>query len=175
MRSGNSTLLRAIVMIIAMINIVLMMVFEYGLPSPVEAAEFNFTDEVEETTEEGEENMNTIEAVAKEEARKETEAAEIALAKVEEEEDSETEVVQDPDAPILELTDDHIYLNVGERFNYMSYIKTMEDVDGTDLSHYIYLDKEVDTSVPGDIELTYRITSTITGKSTSKVLLITIQ
>ena len=57
----------------------------------------------------------------------------------------------------------------------MSYIKTMEDVDGSDLSHYIYLDKDVDTSEPGEIELTYRITSVITGKSDSKVLLITIR
>ena len=82
---------------------------------------------------------------------------------------------QDPDAPVLELTDDHIYLSVGDHFNYMSYIKTMEDVDGSDLSHYIHLDKNVDTSVPGEFELTYRITSTITGKTSSKVLLITIQ
>ena len=57
----------------------------------------------------------------------------------------------------------------------MSYIKTMKDVDGSDLSHYIYLNKDVDTSVPGDTELTYRITSTITGKTDSKVLLITVQ
>jgi histidinol dehydrogenase len=55
----------------------------------------------------------------------------------------------------------------------MSYIKTMEDIDGSDLSHYIYLDKDVDTSEPGEIELTYRITSVITGKSDSQVLLIT--
>ena len=92
-----------------------------------------------------------------------------------EELDEDVEEERDPDAPILELTDDHIYLNVGDRFNYMSYIKTMKDVDGSDLSHYIHLDKNVDTSVPGEIELTYRITSVITGKSASKVLLITIQ
>ena len=69
----------------------------------------------------------------------------------------------------------HIYLSVGDRFNYMSYIKTMKDVDGSDLSRYIHLDRDVDTSVPGEIELTYRITSVITGKSASKALLITIQ
>ena len=92
-----------------------------------------------------------------------------------EEEAEEEEEERDPDAPILELTDKHIYLNVGDRFNYMSYIKTMEDVDGSDLSHYIYLDKDVDTDEPGEIELTYRITSTITGKTDSKVLLITIR
>lgn len=172
MRRGDSALLRVIVTILAVVNIVAMMVFEYGLPSYAEASESSVSANESET----EENMDTIEAVEKEEERKETEAAEIALAKneAEEEEESETEE-QDPDAPVLELTDDHIYLSVGERFNYMSYIKTMEDVDGSDLSHYIYLDKEVDTSVPGDIELTYRITSTITGKSTSRVLLITIQ
>ena len=90
-------------------------------------------------------------------------------------EPEEPEEERDPEAPILELTDDHIFLKVGDHFNYMSYIKTMEDVDGSDLSHYIYLDKDVDTSEPGEIELTYRITSVITGKSDSKVLLITIR
>ena len=109
-------------------------------------------------------------------AAKEAEIAEAVLAREEtEEEEEEEEEERDPEAPILELTDDHIYLRVGERFNYMSYIKTMEDVDGSDLSHYIYLNKDVDTDEPGEIDLTYRITSTITGKSDSKVLKITIQ
>ena len=40
---------------------------------------------------------------------------------------------------------------------------------------YIHLDQDVDTSIPGEIELTYRITSVITGKSDSKVLIITIE
>lgn len=166
---------------VALLNIVAMLVFEYGLPSPTARAKENSTVAKAE-----EEKVGTIEAVEKEKAEKEAEAVETALAREEEQsqrqEDSEDmdnaedeEDERDPDAPILELTDDHIYLSVGERFNYMSYIKTMKDVDGSDLSHYIHLDKNVDTSVPGDIELTYRITSVITGKSTSKVLLITIQ
>ena len=114
-------------------------------------------------------------------AAKEAEAVKNALAREEtdsqnnEIEEEETEIKRDPNAPILELTDDHIYLHVGDRFNYMSYIKTMEDVDGSDLSHYIHLDQDVDTSVPGEIDLTYRITSVITGKSDSKVLHISIE
>ena len=144
---------------IAVINIALMMVFQYGLP--LQASSGNNKIEKSDET-----NVGTIEAVEQETAAKEKEAAET--------EEDEEEEVQETDAPILELTDDHIYLHVGDRFNYMSYIKTMQDVDGSDLSRYIYLDKYVDTSVPGEIELTYRITSTITGKSASEVLLITI-
>jgi hypothetical protein len=155
-----------LVAIVAVINIVAMMVFQYGLPSLVVSAE-----ESAETT--GTDEMGTIETVQQETAAKEAEIAEAVLAREETEEEEEEE--RDPEAPILELTDDHIYLRVGERFNYMSYIKTMEDVDGSDLSHYIYLDKDVDTDEPGEIDLTYRITSTITGKSDSKVLKITIQ
>ncbi len=147
-----------------------MLGFEYGLPS---LAEISIAEQTS-TEDEKESAVGTIEAVEKEAASKEKEAAESALAK-EENIPHEDEEEQDPDAPILELTDEHIFLNVGERFNYMRYIETMQDVDGSDLSRYIHLDRDVDTSEPGDIELTYRITSTITGKSTSRTLLITIR
>lgn len=171
--------IKCIISIIALLNIAVMMLFSYGLPSLVAAAEEN--NQTEQVAE-GDSDLGIIEEVAQENAEKEQEAAETALAKGEAQPESEEELDEeaeeeerDPDAPILELTDDHIYLNVGDRFNYMSYIKTMKDVDGSDLSHYIYLNKDVDTSVPGDTELTYRITSTITGKTDSKVLLITVQ
>ncbi len=173
MKKFNSSILKTIIALVAILNIAVMMVFEYWLPSPSASVT---TSNGTVTDSNNEDNVGTIESVAKEQATKETEAAETALAKNEEEaEEKEQEEERDPDAPILELTDDHIYLKVGERFNYMSYIETMEDVDGSDLSHYIYLDGYVDTSVPGDYELTYRITSTITGKSDSKVLLITVE
>lgn len=166
-----SRLLKNIVSTLAILNIIIMMLFQYGLPSPVVAAgKYSANQESE-----GDANVGTIEAVEKEAAQKEEAAAETALARDETEDADETdEEERDPDAPVLELTDDHIFLHVGDRFNYMSYIKTMEDVDGSDLSHYIYLDRDVNTYEPGEIELTYRITSTITGKSSSKVLLITI-
>ncbi|MCR5811662.1 MAG: hypothetical protein K6G34_09840 [Lachnospiraceae bacterium] len=166
-----SRMLKNLIAALAVLNIIAMMVFQYGLPSLYWSA----TNDVEETNQW---NLGTIEAVEKEEAIKEEEVAESFLARDErwsEEESEEDDAERDPDAPILELTDDHIYLKVGERFNYMSYIETMVDVDGSDLSHYIYLNRDVDTSEPGDIELIYRITSTITGKSTSQVLLVTIQ
>ena len=171
---------KAVILAVAIVNIVAMMLFGYGLPSPVVLAEeINSENQTGQNTDAG-----TIESVEKENAAKEAEAMETALAREESNSDSEKEngeeteekeTQRDPDAPILELTDDHIFLHVGDRFNYMSYIKTMEDVDGSDLSHYIHLDRDVDTSVPGDIELTYRITSVITGKSDSKVLIITIE
>ena len=167
-----SRLVKNTVLILAIVNIILMIVFQYGLSSLVVTEDKNTS--VNQESEE-EKNVGTIEAVKQEAAEKEEEAVETALARDETEDAYEAdEEERDPDAPILELTDDHIFLHVGDRFNYMSYIKTMEDVDGSDLSHYIYLDRDVDTSEPGEIELTYRITSTITGKSDSKVLLITI-
>lgn len=176
MRTPSNTLLKYIISIIAILNIMSMMLFQYGLPSPARPAESN---NKAEQSSENVDDVGTIEAVAKETAAEETEAVENAFTKDEtgqEQGNREAEEEErDPDTPILELTDDHIYLNVGDRFNYMSYIKRMEDVDGSDLSHYIYLDKDVDTSEPGEIELTYRITSTITGKTDSKVLLITIR
>lgn len=164
--------LKNVIAIAAIANIVAMMVFQYGLPSI--AAERNGSNSKEYSSEES--GMGTIESVEKETAAKEEEEAQTLLAREEEpHEPEEPEEERDPEAPILELTDDHIFLKVGDHFNYMSYIKTMEDVDGSDLSHYIYLDRDVDTSEPGEIELTYRITSVITGKSDSKVLLITIR
>ena len=170
MRKTGGRVIKTLITILAVINIIVMIGFEYGLPS---LTEISITEQ-SSTEDENEAAIGTIEAVEKEAATKEKEAAESALAK-EENIPEEDEEEQDPDAPILELTDEHIFLNVGERFNYMRYIETMQDVDGSDLSRYIHLDRDVDTSEPGDIELTYRITSAITGKSTSRTLLITIR
>lgn len=172
------SLAKTVIAVIAVLNIAAMMIFEYKLPFlslPVSEPVVDTADSQVQDSIVGEDAVGTIEAVEKEEAHKETEAAETALAKADTEEDlDETEEERDPDAPLLELTDDHIYLKIGERFNYMSYIKTMEDVDGSDLSRRIHLDRDVNTWELGEIELTYRITSVITGKSSSKVLLITI-
>lgn len=176
MKTISNRIIKYGILILAIANIAIMMLFEYGLPSPVAIArENNHVERSEQDKEDG-----TIESVKKETAAKEAETAEAVLAKEEPEtqdevDDTAEEEKRDPDIPTLELTTDHIFLHVGDRFNYMSYIKTMEDVDGSDLSHYIHLDKNVDTSVPGEIELTYRITSVITGKSDSKVLIITIE
>lgn len=167
----NNRAVKAVILIIAIINIIAMMGFEYDF-SRLGSADKEAGEEIVNDNN-IDSDVGTIEAVELEKASKEKKAAEMALAKDEPAEE-EPEEETDPDAPVLELTDDHISLQVGERFNYMSYIQTMEDVDGSDLSHYIYLDKVVDTSVVGDTELTYRITSTITGKSTSKVLRITV-
>lgn len=168
----KNNILKRFISIAAVLNIIVMMAFQYGLPSDASAEKAHYS---KETVSENDEHVGTIESVEQETAAKEAEEAQTALAREEESGEAEApEEERDPDAPILELTDDHIFLKVGERFNYMSYIKTMEDVDGSDLSHYIYLDRDVDTSEPGEIELTYRITSVITGKSDSKVLLITI-
>ena len=174
MSIASNRMVRQLVLLLALVNIIVMMVFQYWLPEYTVSGKDNNSGEY---TSEEDKLVGTIESVEQEAAAKEAEEAQTVLAREEESEEPEdaAEEERDPDAPILELTEDHIYLNVGDRFNYMSYIKTMEDVDGSDLSHYIYLDQDVDTSEPGEIELTYRITSVITGKSDSKVLLITIR
>ena len=77
--------------------------------------------------------------------------------------------------PVLELTDEHITLRVGEEFDYYKYIKTMEDRDGSSLSRYIHLSQIVNTWIPGDYTVTYRITSPIDGQSVSKELLVTVE
>ena len=169
----SNRIVRYLVIAASVVNIIVMMVFQYWLP----ASAVSGKEVAAQGTAAEEENVGTIESIEQETAAKEEEEAQTLLAREEKEEEPEEEPEEerDPDAPILELTDDHIYLKVGDRFNYMSYIKRMEDVDGSDLSHYIYLNRDVDTSEPGEIELTYRITSVITGKSDSKVLLITIR
>ena len=78
-------------------------------------------------------------------------------------------------APVLELVDDHITLKYGSYFNFYEYIKTMQDIDGSDLSHYIHLQGEVNTYMPGDYTVTYQITSQINGETTSKDLLVTVE
>ena len=77
--------------------------------------------------------------------------------------------------PVLELTDEHITLRVGEEFDSYKYIKTMEDRDGSSLSRYIHLSQIVNTWIPGDYTVTYRITSPIDGQSVSKDLLVTVE
>jgi hypothetical protein len=82
---------------------------------------------------------------------------------------------EDEDGPVLRLTKDHITLKVGEYFNFYEYIDTMRDRDGSDLSHYIHLQGEVNTYTPGEYRITYQITSPIDGKTASKDLLVTVE
>ena len=77
--------------------------------------------------------------------------------------------------PLLELTDDHVTLKVGDYFNFYEYIKTMEDRDGSSLSRYIHLVGDVNTYQPGDYTITYQITSQIDGETASKDLKVTVE
>lgn len=78
-------------------------------------------------------------------------------------------------APVLVLTDDHVTLHVGDFFNFYDYIETMRDRDGSDLSHYIHLTGNVNTYIPGDYLIVYQITSPVSGETTSKDLLVTVE
>ena len=77
--------------------------------------------------------------------------------------------------PTLELVDDHVTLKVGSYFNFYEYIKTMKDIDGSDLSRYIHLKGEVNTYTPGDYTITFQITSPINGETASQDLLVTVE
>lgn len=77
--------------------------------------------------------------------------------------------------PLLELVSDHVTLHVGDYFNFYEYIKTMRDRDGQELSRYIHLTGSVNTSMPGDYLITYRITSQVDGQSASADLLVTVE
>lgn len=77
--------------------------------------------------------------------------------------------------PILELTDDHVTLKVGDYFNFYEYIETMKDRDGSDLSRYIHLIGDVNTYQPGDYTITYQITSQVDGETASKDLHVTVE
>lgn len=85
------------------------------------------------------------------------------------------EEAEDESGPILELVDDHVTLKVGDYFNFYEYIKTMKDIDGSDLSRYIHLKGEVNTYTPGDYTITYQITSPINGKTASEDLRVTVE
>lgn len=77
--------------------------------------------------------------------------------------------------PVLELVDEHVTLKVGDYFNFYDYIKTMEDSDGSELSRYIHLRGEINTSTPGEYTITYQITSPVTGQTASKDLAVTVE
>ena len=51
----------------------------------------------------------------------------------------------------------------------------MRDRDGSDLSHYIHLQGEVNTYTPGEYRITYQITSPIDGKTASEDLVVTVE
>ena len=92
-----------------------------------------------------------------------------------EDDDSDDEEEMPESGPILELTDDHVTLKVGDYFNFYDYIKTMKDRDGSELSRYIHLSGEVNTYQPGDYTITYQITSPIDGQTASKDLEVTVE
>lgn len=167
-------LFKIIVAAAAVANIVLMMVFEYDTV-PLRTFAVEHLAWVFSVREDAGGGATTAEAAA----TAETAATALTAAVAEEDKEPEGDELFERNKaegrPTLELTDEHIYLKVGDHFNFMNYIKTMKDVDGSMLDHYIHLDKSVSTSRPAEYELTYRITSTITGKTDEKVLLITVE
>ncbi len=113
------------------------------------------------------EAQNSDEAYTSEESREED---------GEEENDFDNDEEETPESGhILELTDEHVTLKVGDYFNFYDYIKTMKDRDGSELSRYIHLSGQVNTYQPGDYTITYQITSPIDGQTASKDLKVTVE
>ncbi len=85
-------------------------------------------------------------------------------------------VTNDPsEYPTLELTDRVVTLNLGERFNYLNYLKTYRDVDGGDLSRVIRLYGDVNVYQAGTYVVTYSVTSKVTGKTTDVSLTVQVR
>lgn len=121
-------------------------------------------------------NLNNTEETEGTEGTEEPDGTEGTAANAENDTSYGSDTEQAPGSgPVLELTDEHITLRVGEEFDYYKYIKTMEDRDGSSLSRYIHLSQIVNTWIPGDYTVTYRITSPIDGQSVSKDLLVTVE
>lgn len=121
-------------------------------------------------------NLNNTEETEGTEGTEESDGTEGTAANAENDTAYGSDTEQAPGSgPVLELTDEHITLRVGEEFDYYKYIKTMEDRDGSSLSRYIHLSQIVNTWIPGDYIVTYRITSPIDGQSVSKDLRVTVE
>lgn len=193
---------KTILIIAAIVNLIALFLFEYGLPAPSSYA--SETAAVSEPAIAQEDASVTIPETADElsAALASTASTELAAASMTEapaeelsdevpapeassEETTETtdtpaeeegeEEETDPEAPVLALTDDAITLEVGDAFNYMEYIETMEDTDGSMLDRYISLEGNVDTYTPGEYLVIYSIRSPVTGKSASRTLIVTVE
>lgn len=192
--------IRTILIIAAIVNLIALFLFEYGLPAPEIRASENsesgmtsFTSDTASAAGSDEsaaistsENSaafltgsetaseDTSGLAASEEPSGHTASGTGSAASSTEESAAEEEN-EDPDAPVLRLTESEVTLSVGDSFQYMNYIATMEDSDGSSLDRYVNLLGDVDTYTPGTYDVTYTITSPVTGKSTSRTLEVTVQ
>ena len=86
-----------------------------------------------------------------------------------------TITVEAADKPILELTADTVNLSVGSTFNFMSYVKTARDIDGSSLDTRISLSGAVDTSTRGTYTIEYSTVSRVNSERASATLTVHVE
>ena len=79
------------------------------------------------------------------------------------------------DRPYLELTDERVTLHTGDTFQYIRYVNFAVDTNGNRLFDNIELRGTVDTNTAGSYELTYTITSRVTGDRESATLTVVVE
>ena len=79
------------------------------------------------------------------------------------------------DRPYLELTDERVTLHTGDTFQYIRYVNFAVDTNGDRLFDNIELQGTVDTNTAGSNELTYTITSRVTGDRESATLTVVVE
>ena len=77
--------------------------------------------------------------------------------------------------PVITLTDTAVTIPAGSSFEPLAYVDSAVDVDGSSLSHRIYIRGSVDTETPGIYTLTYTATSEDGVASDPRELTVTVQ
>lgn len=77
--------------------------------------------------------------------------------------------------PVIRLTDTAVTIPAGSSFEPLAYVDSAVDVDGSSLSHRIYIRGSVDTETPGIYTLTYTATSEDGTASDPRELTVTVQ
>ncbi len=82
-----------------------------------------------------------------------------------------------PQSPRIYLTDYIIHIGVGESIDRLSYVKEIQDDSDniSELWHYISINGEVDTNVPGTYELSYYVTDLSGNVSNTAVLQVIVE
>ena len=79
------------------------------------------------------------------------------------------------DLPYLELSDERVVLHTGDDFQYMKYVTIAKDTNGGRLFDNIELKGDLRTDTAGTYEMTYTITSRVTGDRVSRTLTVVVE
>lgn len=77
--------------------------------------------------------------------------------------------------PFVLLSQPFVTLKTGDHFNAMSYVETAVDINGESLLNKITIDKQVDTSKPGNYVITYTATGNTGDSSLPQTLTVLVE